>query len=66
MPGCTPLSDSTPEGTHNPSLREDAASIGGTSSVEMELGLLSTAKNNRAPSFPPSRIHTESDTHTVY
>jgi len=36
MPGYTPLSDSTPEDTHNPSLQGDEASIGGTWSVEME------------------------------
>lgn len=64
MPGYTPLSDSTPEETHNPSLQGDAANIGGTWSVEMEERLLSTEKklcthtHNCAPSFPPS--------HTVY
>ncbi len=35
MPGYTPLSDSTPEDTHNPSLQGDAASIDGTWSVEI-------------------------------
>lgn len=45
MPGYTPLSDSTPEDTHNPSLQGGAASIGGTWSVEMEERLLSTAQH---------------------
>lgn len=62
MPGYTPLSDSTPEDTHNPSLQGDEASIGGTWAVEMEKRLLSTEKkkkntHNCAPSLPPS--HTE-------
>lgn len=65
MPGYTPLSDSTPEDTHNPSLQGDAASIGGTWSVEMEERLLSTTQHKKQNKkhtivLPLSLPHTQS------